>query len=96
VPRTSTRPLAVSAAWGAPFGRPVQHPAGTAGATGSHVLCQCLNRARATSTPVTTWPVSRHPPGSSRGNDWTPVSMTPLRFRRFPSGSLTFAFSART
>src|ERR1019366_97298 len=96
VPRSGTRPLAVSAAWGTPFGWPAQHPASTLGATGSHVPCGCLTGARATFTPVTTWPVSRHPPGSSRGNDWTPVLMTPLRFRRFSSGSLTFAFPART
>jgi len=73
VPRAGTRPLAVSAAWGTSFGWPDQHPASTSGVTGSHVPCQCLNRARATFTPVTTWPVSRHPPGSSLGNDWTLV-----------------------
>jgi hypothetical protein len=79
-----------------PSTRPVQHPTGTAGATGSDVPCRCPIRARATSAPVTTWPVSRHPPGSSQGNNGTPVSMTSVRFRCFNSGSLSFAFSDYT
>lgn len=37
MPRSGTQPLTVSAAWGTPFDRPVQHRASTAGATGPHV-----------------------------------------------------------
>jgi hypothetical protein len=33
--------------------------------------------------PDTTWSVDRYPPGSSRGNDSTPVLMSSLRFRHF-------------
>jgi hypothetical protein len=49
--------------------------------TSSHVPCQSPNRARATFRPDTAWAVNRLPPDSSRGNDSTPLSMSPLRFR---------------
>jgi hypothetical protein len=39
-----------------------------------HVPCKSPYQARAAFMPGTTWPASRHPPGSSRGNNWTPVS----------------------
>jgi hypothetical protein len=79
-PRAQTAPLA---------SRPV-------GATGSRVPHESPDHARATFTPDTTWPVSRHPPGSSRSNDSTPVSMSSIRFRRLISGSLSLAFVIHT
>ena len=44
--------------------------------------------AHATSTPDTTWPISGHPPGSSRSTHQTPVSMSSKEFRCFSSGRL--------
>ena len=61
-------------------------------ATGSHVPHRSPDQARAASMPDTTWPVSRHPPGSSRSSGSAPVSMSSLPFRHVISGSLTFAF----
>src|SRR2546425_3554279 len=62
VPRTGTQPLAVPAAWGSPVrDRPQATTAPLAGspcgATGSHVPCKSLSRARATSTPDAIWAV---------------------------------------
>jgi hypothetical protein len=96
LPRIGTLPLAVSAARGSPSRRPRQHAASHIGARSSHVPHRRLNRARATFVPDTTWPISRHPPGSSQGNNWTLVSMSSLRLRHFNSGSLTFAFPVPT
>jgi hypothetical protein len=83
LPRIGTLPLAVSAAWGPPSRRPRQHAAEHITARGSHVPHRRLTRAHATFVPDTTWPINRHPPGSSRGNNWTPVSMSSLRLRHF-------------
>ena len=94
--RIGTPPLTVSAAWSSPSRRPLQHEAEPIGARRSQVPHWSLNRARATFVPDTTRPVSRHPPGSSQGNNWTLVSMSSLRFRQFNGGSLTFAFSVHT
>ena len=63
---------------------------------GSRVPHRSLGRARATFMPDTAWAVSRLPPGSSRGNDFSPVSMSSVRFRHFISGALAFAFSVLT
>ena len=97
-PRIGTLPLAVSAAWGPPSraGTDGPHTADGVGATGSHVPHQSLSRARAAFMPDTAWAVSRSPPGSSRGNDSPPVSMSSLRFRHVIGGSLSLAFSAHT
>src|SRR5215211_2520122 len=54
-------------------GRPV-------GATGSHVPCKSQAHARATSTPDTTRPINRHPPGSSRSSKASPVSMSTFSY----------------
>src|SRR5215467_2981802 len=51
LPRISTLPLTVPAAWGSPFRRQRQHAGHAITARGSHVSCQCLNRTRATSVP---------------------------------------------
>src|SRR6266404_6910845 len=51
LPRISTLPLTVSAARGSPFRRRRQHASGAITARGSHVSCQRLYRARATSVP---------------------------------------------
>src|SRR5712691_13395399 len=101
VPRIGTRPLTVSAAWGSPFhARPQADAAPLAvrgrGTTGSHVPHRSPDQARATSMPDTTWPISRHPPGSSRTRTPGPVSMPPISFRHVISGSLTLAFLAHT
>src|SRR6266567_9569221 len=75
LPRIGTLPLAVSAAWGSPLRRPRQHTTGHIEARGSHVPHRSLNRARATFTPDTHLArTCRHPPDSSQGNNWTPVS----------------------
>ena len=54
----------------------VSTPAGTITARGSHVSCQRLNRARATSVPGNRQGSKQVSPGSSRGNNWTPVTIT--------------------
>jgi hypothetical protein len=46
--------------------------------------------------PDTTWPVGRHPPGSSRGHKPSPVSMPHVVFRHVISGSLALAFVIHT
>src|SRR5215211_7520016 len=46
--------------------------------------------------PDTTWPVDRHPPGSSRGHKPSPVSMPHAVFRHVISGSLALAFVVHT
>jgi CheR methyltransferase, SAM binding domain len=76
----------------------VQRPlaARRVGATGSHVPCKSLSQARATSMPGTVWPVGRLPPDSSRGRKESPVLTPPNFFRHVISGSLAFAFLART
>jgi hypothetical protein len=66
------------------------------GATGSRVPHESPDHARATFTPDTAWPINRHPPGSSQSNDSTLVSMSPIRFRRLISGSLSLAFVIHT
>ena len=70
--------------------------------TGSHVPHQSPDQARAAFMPDTAWPISRHPPGSSRGNDSTPVSMSSSRFdtssvvrSRSPSWPTPDALTAR-
>ena len=75
LPCISTLPLAVPAAWGSPFRRQRQHASRAITARGSHVSCQRLDRARATSVRATARAVNRYPPGSSRGNNWTPVTI---------------------
>ena len=87
MPRIGTPPLAGSAAWGSPFhARPQAIAAPLAvrrrGTTGSHVPHRSPDQARATSMPDTTWPIIRHPPGSSRARTPRPVSMPPICFRR--------------
>jgi hypothetical protein len=101
VPRNTSSPLTDSAARDPRFHQ--QPRANTApqaargdGTTGSHVPCKSPDHARATSTPDTTWPVSRHPPDSSRGRKESPVSMPPIIFRRVISGSLALAFVIHT
>ena len=54
------------------------------------------DRARATYMPDTAWPVSGHPPGSSRDPSDTPVSMSSYGSRHVSSGSLAFAFPVPT
>ena len=51
----------------------INTPASAITARGSHVSCQRLNRARATSMPGNRQGSRRVSPGSSRGNNWTPV-----------------------
>jgi len=46
--------------------------------------------------PDTAWPISRHPPGSSRGHKPSPVSMPLVVFRHVISGSLALAFVIHT
>ncbi len=45
---------------------------------GSHVPHRSPGQARATSRPDATWPISRHPPGSSRACRTSPVSTSSL------------------
>ena len=52
----------------------VSTPASIITARSSHVPCQRLNRARATSVPGSRQAVTGYPPGSSRGSNWTPVT----------------------
>jgi hypothetical protein len=62
-------------------GPPRHHwPNRPVGATGSHVPCKSQDHARATSTPDTTWPIDRHPPGSSRDSKASPVSMSTFSY----------------
>jgi hypothetical protein len=100
VPRIGTQPLTASTAWGSPVHNRPQARSPLAGrehaATGSHVPHRSPDQARAASMPDTTWPVSRHPPGSSRSSGSAPVSMSSFPFRHVISGSLTFAFLADT
>ena len=70
LPRIGTRPLTVSAAWGSPSRRRSNTPASGIGARRSHVPCWRLDQARATFMPDTIWPVNRHPPDLSQGNNW--------------------------
>src|SRR5665213_492849 len=42
--------------------------------------------------PDTTWPISRHSPGSSRDKETYPVLMSSSAFRHVLSGLLSFAF----
>jgi hypothetical protein len=42
--------------------------------------------------PDTTWPINRHPPGSSRVHMTYPLLMSSRAFRHVICGSLTFAF----
>src|SRR5580692_11106386 len=60
--------------------------------TGSHVPCKSLTRARAAYMPDTIWPINRHPPDLSRGEDHDPVLMSSNAFRQLTCGSLSFAF----
>ncbi len=46
--------------------------------------------------PETTWPISRHPPGSSRAGPPDPVSISSKWFRHVISRSLTLAFLTHT
>jgi hypothetical protein len=66
------------------------------GVEGSHVPQRSLSQARAAFVPATIWTVSRSPPDSSQGNNWTLVSMASLRFRHIASDSLSFAFLTLT
>ena len=66
------------------------------GTTRSHVPHQSPGQARATSMPETTWPISRHPPGSSRAGPPDPVSISSKWFRHVISRSLTLAFLTHT
>src|SRR5262249_50531107 len=75
LPRISTLPLTVSAARGSPFRRQPQHASGAITARGSHVSCQRPDRARATSVPGNRQGSKQVSPGSSRGNNWTPVTI---------------------
>jgi hypothetical protein len=79
VPRLGTLPLVVAATWGPPSRH--RHDGGPIGATGSHVPHERLDPARATFMPESAWPVGRCLPGSSQGNDSTPVSLSSIRFR---------------
>ncbi len=97
LPRIGTLPLADSAAWGSPLRRPRQHAAGPIRARGSHVPHRSLNRARATSAPDTHLASTQAPARLFPGQQLDPgFGLSSLRFRRFISGSLTFAFSAHT
>ena len=96
-PRIATLPLTDSAARGSRSRPPTAgHHCSTGQPphrdTGSHVPHESPDHARATSTPDTTWPIDRHPPGSSQGRKDSLVSMPPHSFRRFLSGSLSLAF----
>ena len=53
----------------------VNTPAGAITARGSHVSCQRPDRARATSVPGNRQGSKQVSPGSSRGNNWTPVTI---------------------
>ena len=74
LPRIGTLPLTVSAAWGSPFRQPASThqpapsrrgvPTFRASARTELAPPSCRATARA---------VDRYPPGSSRGNNWTPV-----------------------
>src|SRR4051812_7457602 len=64
---------------------PLPHPSppARAGRIGTRLptfRAGAADRARATFTPDTTWPISGHPPGSSRRLLTSPVSMSSLRF----------------
>ena len=61
-----------------------------------HVPHQSLSQTRATSMPGTVWAVSRLLPGSSQGRKIPSVSVPSKFFRHVISGSLAFAFLART
>ncbi len=86
-----TRPIA--AWWRATTAPLAAHERGT---TGSHVPHQSPGQARATSMPETTWPISRHPPGSSQASPPDPVSISSKWFRHVISRSLTLAFLTHT
>ena len=76
VPRDGTQPLAASAPLGdLPLTRPHPRP----GSIGTRLLlfrAEAADRARVVYMPDTAWPVSGHPPGSSRSLQNTPVSMS--------------------
>ena len=60
---------------------PLAHPETRAGSIGPGLLpfhAEAADRARVASMPDTAWPVSGHPPGSSRDLVDTPVSMSPV------------------
>ena len=59
------------------------------GATGSHVPRKSLVQSHATFMPDAAWAAIRHPPDSSRVNDFPPVSTSSIRFRHVISGSLS-------
>ena len=58
-----------------PSAASVNTPASAITARGSHVSCQRLNRARATSVPGNRQGSRQVSPDSSRGNNWTPVTI---------------------
>ena len=57
---------------------------------------EAADRTRAASMPDTTWPISGHPPGSSRRHLTAPVLMSTNLLRHVNSGSLTLAFPIPT
>jgi len=61
----------------------VNTPASAITARGSHVSCQRLNRARATSVPGNRQGSKQVSPGSSRGNNWTPVTIAAATLTTF-------------
>jgi len=71
--RIGTRPLTVAAARGTPS-RP--HSAGSIGTCLLLFRTEAAVRAHVAYMPDTTWPISGHPPGSSRSSGHAPVSMS--------------------
>ena len=81
VPRIGTQPLADQPLGALPSTsdrrpEPRHWPPAGAGRQVPTFHTESPDQARAASMPDTTWPVSRHPPGSSRGTVTPPVSMS--------------------
>ena len=92
-PRIGTRRLTVSAARRTPS-RARPHPLGPGG-LGPRLPAFSVEariQTHAACMPDTDWPISGHPPASSRDCIETPVSMSLPTSRHFISGSLSFVF----
>ena len=57
---------------------------------------EAADRAHVTFMPDTAWPISGHPPDSSRDRRYIPVSMSSMWFRHVNSESLALAFPIPT
>jgi hypothetical protein len=76
VPRDGTQSLTVSAAWDTPSRSPSKVSCVKARLLPFHA--EAADQACVVYMPDTTWPVSGHPPDSSRNTPHAPVSMSPV------------------